>query len=72
MLKLFKSVYDSLILIMLFLLRKSNLRYFSLTLDPKFGTSSRIGGNSEEKLFELYAGRFENKHLENYKKDPLC
>jgi hypothetical protein len=38
----------------------------------KFGISSRIGGSSEDDLYTMYEGRYENKALMQYKKHPKC
>ena len=65
-------MYAVLILIMLAFLRRLRPHYLFSESIEKYGISSRIGGASEDKLYEVYQGRYQNKALSNYKSTPQC
>lgn len=56
---------------MLIFKRYKQSQFFCQAIE-KYGISSRIGGNSEERLYEVYQGRYHNKTIEAYKEHPKC
>lgn len=56
-------------LIMLRFIRRTKPVAYPFCELKKYVTSSRIGGQSSERLYEVYAGTYRNETLHNFKRN---